>query len=67
MPLMLDDMRREFARVLAEDPAARWRMDTALAHVVALAYAQGITDGEQQHSHRMKSTTGDIRWDKEQT
>jgi hypothetical protein len=37
MALMLDDMRAEFARFLASDPAARFRMDAALAHVVELA------------------------------
>lgn len=31
MALMLDDMRAEFARFLAGDPAARFRMDAALA------------------------------------
>lgn len=42
---MLDAMREEFARHLATDPAGRWRMDAALAHVVALAYQQGLADG----------------------
>lgn len=42
---MLDDMRREFADFLANDPAGRWRMDAALAHVVALAYRAGLVDG----------------------
>ena len=42
---MLDDMRREFADFLANDPAGRWRMDAALAHVVALAYRAGLADG----------------------
>lgn len=45
MPLMLDDMRAEFARFLTEDPAARFRMDAALAHVVTVAYERGLTDG----------------------
>ena len=47
MPLMLDDMRAEFARFLAEDPAARFRMDAALAHVVTLAYQAGMADGAE--------------------
>lgn len=46
MPLMLDDMRAEFARYLAEDPAGRFRLDGALAHIVTLAYQQGIIDGQ---------------------
>ena len=45
MPLMLDDMRAEFARFLAEDPKGRFRMDAALAHVVALAYRAGMDAG----------------------
>jgi hypothetical protein len=48
MPLMLDDMRAEFARVLAEQAATRFSMDKALAHVVALAYAAGIDDGQRR-------------------
>ena len=47
MPLMLDDMREEFARFLAEDPAGRFRMDAALAHVITLAYRAGVEDGEK--------------------
>jgi hypothetical protein len=46
MPLMLDDMRTEFAKFLIEDPAARFRMDAALVHVVTLAYRSGIEDGK---------------------
>lgn len=45
MPLLLDDMRAEFARFLTEDPAARFRMDAALAHVVTVAYERGLADG----------------------
>jgi hypothetical protein len=45
MPLMLDNIRAEFARFLADDPHARWRMDSALAHVVTLAYERGLDDG----------------------
>lgn len=44
MPLMLDAMREEFARFLSADPAGRFRMDAALAHVVTLAYQRGIAD-----------------------
>ena len=45
MSLLLDEIRAEFARFLAEDPAARFRMDAALAHVVTLAYQAGLDDG----------------------
>jgi len=44
--LCLDTIRQEFARFLSEDPGGRWRMDAALAHVVQLAYQQGIKDGQ---------------------
>ncbi len=47
MSLLLDDMRAEFARFLATDPAARFRMDAALAHVVTLAYRAGMADAAQ--------------------
>lgn len=47
MPLMLDTMREEFARFLAEDPAGRFRMDAALAHVITLAYCAGVQEGEK--------------------
>jgi hypothetical protein len=40
-------MREEFARFLAEDPAGRFRMDAALAHVITLAYRAGIKEGEK--------------------
>lgn len=46
MPLMLDTMREEFARFLSEDPAGRFRMDAALAHVVEIAYRAGIEEGK---------------------
>lgn len=46
MSLLLDDMREEFARFLAADPAARYRMDAALAHVITLAYRAGMEDGK---------------------
>ena len=45
MSLLLDDMREEFARFLAADPAARYRMDAALAHIVTIAYQRGMEDG----------------------
>ena len=35
--------REEFAAHLAADPT-RFRMDSALAHVVTMAYQQGISD-----------------------
>jgi len=57
MPLMLDTMREEFARFLAEDPAGRFRMDAALVHVVTLAYRAGIEDGkatEKETKHGME-------------
>lgn len=44
--LLLDDMREEFARFLATNPAGRFRMDAALAHVVTLAYRAGMEDGK---------------------
>lgn len=43
--LDLNHIRREFADHLAADPT-RFRMDSALAHVVTLAYRQGIKDGQ---------------------
>ena len=45
MSLLLDEMRQEFARFLATDPAGRFRMDAALAHVVTIAYRRGMLDG----------------------
>lgn len=47
MPLMLDDMRAEFARFLTEDPAARFRMDAALAHIITIAYQRGLDDAQR--------------------
>jgi hypothetical protein len=47
MPLMLDTMRAEFARFLADDPQGRFRMDKALAHVITLAYERGLDDGRR--------------------
>lgn len=52
MPLMLDDMRAEFARFLTEDPAARFRMDAALAHIITIAYQRGLDDGKAVESER---------------
>lgn len=49
MPLLLDNIRAEFARFLAEDPNARFRMDAALAHVATVAYQQGLGDGRHTH------------------
>ena len=46
--LLLDDMRREFAEFLSNGPAARFRMDAALAHVVTLAYNRGLEDGRRE-------------------
>jgi hypothetical protein len=43
--LLLDDLRREFADFLANDPAGRWRMDAALVHVITIAYNKGLEDG----------------------
>jgi hypothetical protein len=47
MPLMLDNMRAEFARKLADDPAARFSMDKALGHVITIAYERGLDDGRR--------------------
>lgn len=41
----LNKMREEFARFLSEDPT-RFRMDAALAHVLRMAYQQGIEDAK---------------------
>lgn len=41
--LDLNDVRAEFAAHLSADPT-RWRMDSALAHVVTKAYQKGISD-----------------------
>ena len=47
MSLDLNDARRIFAEHLATDPATRWRMDAALAHVVEWAYQRGMQDGAE--------------------
>lgn len=49
MPLMLDDIRREFADFLSADPSGRFRMDAALAHVVTKAYQQGLADASTRN------------------
>lgn len=43
--LNLDEVHTEFANFLATDPAGRFRMDAALAHVAQFAYAKGLNDG----------------------
>lgn len=48
MSLDLNDARRIFAEHLANDPATRWRMDAALAHVVEWAYQRGMQDGAEE-------------------
>ena len=45
---MLDEIRAEFARHLSEDPAGRWRMDAALAHVATMAYRNALAEAAQQ-------------------
>jgi hypothetical protein len=45
--LILDTMRAEFARYLAEEPAGHHRMDRALGHVLTLAYERGLDDGRR--------------------
>lgn len=50
MPLMLDTMRAEFARKLAEDPSVRFSMDKALQHVIRHAYECGLDDGRRDAS-----------------
>lgn len=42
--LDLNEVRQEFAQHLAQAPTARWRMDSALAHVATMAYAAGAAD-----------------------
>ena len=41
----LNNVRKEFAAFLSADPG-RFRMDAALAHVVTMAYQQGIKDAQ---------------------
>lgn len=48
MPLYLDDLRKEFARFLAEDPSGRFRMDQALVRVVEMAYAAGLAESTEE-------------------
>jgi hypothetical protein len=54
MPLMLDNMRAEFAHFLSDDPAGRYRMDKALAHVITKAYERGLDDGRRSHDTRFE-------------
>ena len=42
----LNNVRKEFAAFLSADPG-RFRMDAALAHVVTMAYQQGIKDARE--------------------
>lgn len=46
--LDLSDMRKVFSDALAEDPQARFRMDTAFAVAIETAYRKGIEDGRQE-------------------
>lgn len=41
----LNNVRKEFAAFLSADPG-RFRRDAALAHVVTMAYQQGIKDAQ---------------------
>ena len=50
--LTLDDARAEFARFLADDPKARWRIDAALAHVVQWAYMRGRDDAVRESADK---------------
>ena len=56
--LDLNKIREEFAAHLASDPT-RFRMDSALAHVVTLAYRQGIADGQASVTVRAGAATFD--------
>ena len=56
--ITLDDARAEFARFLAEDPQARWRIDAALAHVVRWAYCKGRDDAIREELDRLASDAG---------
>ncbi len=49
----LNQIRQEFADFLAKDPT-RWRMDAALAHVVELAYRQGLADAAQTEINQLR-------------
>ena len=42
----LNNVRKEFAAFISSDPG-RFRMDAALAHVVTMAYQQGIKDARE--------------------
>ena len=43
--LLLDELRHQFAEFLLTDPKAKWRMDSALIHIITIAYEQGLQDG----------------------
>jgi len=47
MPLMLDDLRNEFALHLADQPQRAASLDDTLRHVLTLAYCAGLEDGTQ--------------------
>lgn len=55
--LTLDDARAEFARFLADDPHARWRIDAALAHVVRWAYMRGRDDAVREELNELARDT----------
>lgn len=56
--LTLDDARAEFARFLADDPKARWRIDAALAHVVRWAYMRGRDDAVRDELNELARDAG---------
>ena len=56
--LTLDDARAEFARFLADDPHARWRIDAALAHVVRWAYMRGRDDAVREELNELARDAG---------
>lgn len=56
--ITLDDARAEFARFLADDPKARWRIDAALAHVVRWAYMRGRDDAVRDELNELARDAG---------
>ena len=56
--LTLDDARAEFARFLADDSKARWRIDAALAHVVRWAYMRGRDDAVRDELNELARDAG---------
>ena len=56
--LTLDDARAEFARFLASDPKARWRIGAALAHVVRWAYMRGRDDAVREELNELARDAG---------